>query len=447
MQERVKEEVLKGLAFVAILLFYYPVLAAARAFLFGSHEGLGGLAFALFLAVLGILAGALVLKDDEYRFIRDPLANAAVVIPIVIAVLWGIPGGWMRMLLEIPPAFLLYFFGLRGYSLRYGDVLSRERVNVGIFLLVAALIASGYLPSIRYLQGQFFIYAYTAMAITLLVRNQENLERFLRRDAGPAMIPRNIRGHNALYVFVIFGLILLLFNFKGVVMFLFQLSGTMIRFVLGLIYQFMQLFNPMKDKDIGQAAPQKVFPFAMEEDATNPVLTFIYHILFNFFFLYSVYKFLPLLGRGLKSLFGSLVNWLRRLLTRVDTDYARESEDYSDEIEQIKPLEGGRLRSRIRKRIRNLKRDLKYIQDPVEKVRFIYTILLHILMHTNVDVRNTDTTGEILNKARKAVQIDPYFAEVTEIYEAVRYGDQIPDEKEVGRSEADYKTITGILKG
>jgi hypothetical protein len=446
MRERVKEEALKGMAYVAIMLFYYPVLAAARTFFFKSNEGPGGLVLALFLVVLGILAGVFILKDDEYRFVREPLANAAVLVPILIAVLSNIHGGWLRMLLEVPPAFLLYFLGLRGYSLRYGDVLNRERVNMGIFFLAVALIASSYLPAIKYLQGQFFLYAYLAMAITLLIRNQENLERFLRRDTGSAMIPKNIRGYNAFYVLVVFGLILLLFNFKGIVLFVFDVSGQIIKFVFGIIYKILQLLLPDRSEGARQAAPQKMFPFSVEEDTTHPLLSFLYKVVFYFILLYLLYRLFPLLGRALKTLFRTFMNWIKRFLTRIDSGYARESEDYSDEIEQIKPMEKGGHRNRLKRKIRNLKRDLKSIRDPAEKVRFIYSILLHILMNRNVDIRNTDTTGEILHKARAIAEIDPYFTEVTDIYDTVRYGDRIPDEPKVHRSEEDYEKISGILK-
>lgn len=467
MSEKARIFILRITALAAVFIFLYPPVLAARASLFKTDGGLYGFALAVLFGAAGFLMGE-ISRKSSYEFIDRLLSNpvwsyfvnkntakaaaekiivySTMFIPVIAAYIIYRAESSFRVALEMAAAFVFYFNGLRSGFLPFNEILHHKKMIVGAFLIVISLGVSYYYKGCLYLKPVILGFGYAFTMICLLVKNQDSLDYYISINKGvdKAGVPKNVRSYNIVITTILFVSIILLFNLKSIVIFMLGIAGEVIRFILWLFYKLMSLVAPgAGNSGMGQP-PGSMAPFSGKQ--ANPLYNLIYNIVGNFIFLYIIYRALLAFTGNIKSLIARFIGYLRKHFNRLFLLKDETGNDYTDEIEVLKPedmdIDGGK----VRKKLRNMKKDLKGITDPVEKIRYLYGITLGMLIGKGIDIRKSNTTGEIYAKSLRIKGIENYFSKITVTYDSVRYGDKIPDSLEVSDIEGSYSKTIEMLK-
>lgn len=448
MGNKARDYLMKFLALSGIFAFLYPVVLIARALLFKNDGGVRSLSFAFLLMVSGFLCGMFIIGNGPGSVSKLIFAYSTTVIPVAIALAIYPGKGIIAALFEAVPAFLFYFIGMRGNFLEFHSILSNKRIITGILLIVASLFAAAYLKDCIYLKPYIFISANVFIILSLVIKNQFNLEYniFTRKYVNTTGVLKHIRSYNTMIIFFMFVLILALFNFKNTVMYLFNIAGMVLKKVIWLMFKLISLLSFSKT-DEGMSSISGLPPGLAEgEGISSPLLEQVIRVLVFFFILYILYHLILVIIDKIKSLFSTIIRFIEKLFTLYKDSGYMEVTDYDDEIETIKPSPVKRGIIRVKSRKRNMKKNLSKIADPVEKVRSAYCIVLGMLVNKNIAIDRCDTTGEIYRKSLKIEGIINYFKKLTDTYEKVRYGDKIPETGEVAEAESAYSSIVKTVK-
>jgi len=238
-------------------------------------------------------------------------------------------------------------------------------------------------------------------------------------------------------------IMIFLLNLKTIVIFFMEIMGIVVKMLIKSIVWIMQMFTPAGGRqEQGQGGG---FPLnGGEVTAKNPVIEYILEILAGIFLLYAVYKLARKLALKVREAAYYILRRIRDLLKSTPGEKETVNEDYVDESETLKPpADEKRL---LKRRIKGLSRSIHSIKDPVEKVRYVYRLIIFILVGRNVEIGTNDTTGEILRKSRSVTGREGNFEQITGIYDKVRYGDRIPEDREIADVERNYSELVEILK-
>ncbi len=467
METRTRIVIMKILSLTGVFTFVYPVIYVFRKLLFSTGGGFGSFAFFIGFLYAGFLAGLLIVREESAFFqkiaqfplidiffegkakARNISAFAAyltLVVPLACSFIAYRHEGIFRLLMEVPLACLIYFTGLRGYFMEYGRILSKQVMYTGAIIILFPVFTAYFNTS---LNARPFVVgcAYAFMVISMIVRNQDTLDTlFLKKGVNMYDTVKRVRGFNVLIVIGIFLLALILFNFNDTVVV--ALNGML--YILKRIAAFiimLMMANPEPEfKGGNMPPPPDQLPFANEEVLIRPWSNFISNVLTYFVVMFLAYKLAFLLISKSRQIFSGIAALIRKLLNVVFPSYNKlETEDYSDEIETVKP-EKMISKVRLRPRIRAIRKNLRQISDPVEKIRYIYGAVLSMFAMKNIEISASDTTGEILRKVAHVEGVMDCFSEMTGIYEKIRYGDMLPKENDVQSFENGYDRMKKVLK-
>jgi len=472
MKESTRIYLLRLLALAEAAAFVYPAVLVMRVVLFREDGGIKACLLYLLLLSLGFLAGRLLFREDltltdrlvklpavvfilfnfnisdKKRFISITASLATILIPLLTALLLFRSHGLLRVSFEMAMALIPYYMALRNSYSSFNEIMSRDRLTFGLILLLVSIeVASFYKPAV-YLRPYFFAVAYFCILAFLILKNQEDIDSniYNRKSIEKSILPRNLRSFNLKAVIVMFFVILLLFNLKLVVLFLMDMAGRIVRFVI-LVFAYIieHIFTPVKTQGGDGLQPPENGFIGGGIVKIHPFWSFLGNLAMYFALMYLVYRIILVLIRQVPRLLRKLAELFRRLFVH-STPKSIEVGDYSDEVETVKPVSAGERKRAMRGSIRNVARNLKEITDPVERVRYIYGSLLEMLSVFGIKPEKYDTTTEILVKASGISGMGSSFSELTNIYDEVRYGEEIPGAASVSIVDNSYEIASELLK-
>ncbi|MCX7921197.1 MAG: hypothetical protein N3B21_04115 [Clostridia bacterium] len=451
MHEKRKNAILKIAALIGVISFFYPSLMVLRVWLYKTDGGIGGFAFYFAMMLGGFIAGTAIIKDDEYKFIREPAAYMAVIAPIVITLAVFSGSGWERMIFETIFIIIFYMVGLRGFITTYGDILNTARICLGVVCIIIPLILARYFDVFKYLSTLFFVFAYTSIVISFIVKNQQILERFIDKSANSSIISWKIRRYNVGLVLIIFLGIILLINAKGLVLMLFSTVGSLIQLAGRLCYMLIGLVvggGTSTNTDKGADVSPLLFDFMREEDsvkALDPFTELIYNIIGYFIIMCLAYVVLSILFKNIKSFYKVLYRYFKNFLKAPSADGMGICGDYADETETVEEPKNNNQASSMSKQGKS-KNSISRRASPSDKVRYLYSNIIYVLTNKNINIKESDTTGEIYIKSLKIKGIEQDLKELTCVYDNVRYGDKLPTSGEIVELEHSCSRINHVLK-
>lgn len=471
-----RSAILRIMSALGVDLYVYAGFLTLRALLFGTHGGASALLAYLLTAVFGFTAGRLLLGrspaflsaisgcrfvkfiafmlniKSSVKFTASFTAWFLIILPVIAPFLLYGGMGAHRLLFELVPVVAAYVIALKQSRLQASQIMSKASVYSGFFILVLSLeltnISAIYFTSIEYLKPWLYAVSYYFIFVFLVVRNQEDIDSniFDKKHIEKSILPKNLRSFNTASVCVVFAVILLLFNLKAVVLAFFhlikQLSVLMLKFILWLI----QTIFPLSGDEQGDTGSAGGGLFGFGSQPISPVRNFIFNIIRSFVLYYIIYRLALAVVRTAPKVFRRLAAMLRKLLSLERGDKADSVSDYSDETETVLPERKQKPGNNAHRRIRPGRRGLRQIKDPVLKVRYMFSDILRLLPSAGVNPEKSDTPTELAQKTGLYGKISEGLSPFAAIYNQVRYGERIPDQKMLDAAERNYSIALDAIE-
>ena len=458
---------LRILAAVAIGAFVYAGAVTLRAVLFDADGGLFALLLFAIIVLSGNIAGWYFWKKTPkfaVRLVSSKFASflhfmlhvknginltmsvaawSAMLIPLLATLLIYRKAGLWRILFEMLLTVVAYIMSLKHSSMSSMQILQKNQVYTGFFVMAVCLETTYFIKNIAYLRPWLFAACYYFILAFLITRNQEDIDSniFDKKHVEKSILPRNLRRFNTYSVCVVFLVILLFFNFKKVVSAILQFILKLIFYIMkGFLWLMSALLPIQQGASQGGGSQQEMGFFGEGIALINPFKNLLANTVKYFVIIYISYRLLVFLWRKIPKLVRRVVEWIKRLLSIKKGSDLPDTEDYKDETERVKPVRERRIHSEMKRRMRKSKKDLKGVSDPVERVRYLYSSILHMLPLLGVKHEISDTTMELLRKASPQAVVTE-LSPLTRIYNQVRYGGKIPDALMLEEAEGHYKKV------
>lgn len=456
MNEKKRETILKIMAITAIFLCVYPLTSLVRISLFKEgREFLDGL---FYLAVIfsTFIAVSLIMRKS-YTKKNKVLSYLFLVIPIIASLKYFSFYGILSIIFGTFIAAILCFYTIRVYFNEYDYLMSGFKFYVGIVMLLFALIFSTYIEDLKYLKNLFYIFTFLYAFIVLVIKNQSNLDSiFSKRFDKASGIPVKMRSHNINKIIVFFLLIMVVFCFRGVLIAGLQGLASLLGLILNALWNFINfIIDKLQDIVYVEDPDLSGLPdmdYDDEGNGANSIITAIFNIIGYLFLAFIIYKvfneliinrFIPFLKNTYKYLIEKIINFLEKKECKVEKTYY-----YTDSIERVLPSDILR-KSKETKETPNINKALKQInkiENPKEKVRYLYGLILKFMSAKGVAIKKSYSTGEIYKKAEEIDQLGKPFSEITKVYDRVKYGDKMPNDSEVDNAKDNTLKSIEIIK-
>lgn len=463
---------LRTMAILAINASIYAGVITLRMGLFGVTGGMFALPLFVITMVLGHLSGSrLILQtpafaarfaalkfvkfltfmlkiNDSARFAASLTAWIIILLPFAIALVLFGQDGITRSVFELLLLVVTYIIAMKQSKLTSSQIMSKGAVYTCFFILAASLELAYFLKGLSYLKPWHFGTAYFFIFAFLIIKNQEDIDTniFNKKHVEKSVLPRNMRRFNVITVSIVFVAVLLLFNLKSVVMVVLDLAGRFIFLVIqGVLWMMDKVLPDMvSPQDEGGSMSPGMFQY--DPQPVSPYGNLMFNTLKNFLILYLLYRVLVILFKRFPSLLQRIAKWLKRLFAIKVGEKITDESDFIDETETLRPEYKHTNHKEMMKNAKKRKKNLKDIKDPVEKVRYMYASILHLLPLMGVRTEQSDTSLDIAVKAYAASgEVSEDFKPFTVIYNQVRYGNRIPDNFMMTKAVEHYgKTIEKI---
>jgi hypothetical protein len=464
MQEKRRNTIMKLLSFVAVFLSLYLPAIILRTLLFKESGGMLGFGYGILLVSAGFYAGSAIMAE-KWRFpdrlaenkaiqfifsnngpqaqLRTIITYITMLAPLACTIALFSGKGTLRSLFEIFFALLFYLIGIRAVINDFEQILSESRMYFGIFLIAVSFFVSYYDKYCNFLQPYVFASAYAFMIIALIVKNQGSLEYniFLKKSIDKTGVPKNIRRYNISAVVVLSLIIVLLFNLKKIVLYLLKLIVKIIAIVMLLFLKLVSLLMPGGEQAEKNTGDGKTPELPKITGSGNKILDYIAIAFIITIVLFILYKISPFIFRKIQTFVLFIVSKIKAYFKLRVPAEIMASEEYTDEIEILKPDSIGKGHTKRRKIARNIKKYLKGVTDPVEKVRFLYGTVINAMLSCKINIAPADTTREILEKSKKIDGIYYPFGKMTIAYEETRYDDAKIDNSKIEEYENEFGKV------
>lgn len=459
-------------AFLAVFCCIYTVIFLLRAIMFGTEGGstylLGGLAI-IFAGY--IIAGLLTRKkQNKLRLLISYLLSLVPAV-IMIYIHKNIPALYnlsynidmpfniqyttARAIFEGTAAFILYFTGAKTRVLDFDSMLSNKTIITAAVIFIGSLILLHFYKEIAYLKNWLYNFCFVFVAMTFLVKNQQNLDRaFIKKHIDQSTVPKDLRRYNFMLVLIVLLVIIALFNIQSIIDFIAMVLENAAKYaVLAFLYvmYFLSQFIPGAEgggeKD-ERAAGIPTPPGGETSKIANLILTIIFGIMLLIVVIYIISK-LPKLIRTitekLKKIYRIAASHIRKLFG-IEKEIAESEEDYIDEIEIIKPADKEKLTEDQGGIFKKIGRMLGTNLTLTEKVRRTYAAVLQCVKSRGISISVADTARDIYNKLPDNENLNEVMSYVTEVYEKVRYGGKTPKVEEFENYKNKARQAVDILK-
>ncbi|MCX8129216.1 MAG: hypothetical protein N3I35_03840 [Clostridia bacterium] len=467
MPEKIRITVMKLTALTGVFLFIYPGVELLRYTVFKGASELRDIFFFALTVFFGYLTGRVVVRDkskileriisvpavefflDKHAtvlFMSKLTAYLTSLVPFFAVIIFSSGESLQRRLIEASIALIFYFIGLRANFREFGRILGSTFFYIAFIFSMCLLFAVTYSKGLSHLRIQFSIMFFIAVIASLIIQNQAYLDLMvMKKEAHSAGTPRNIRIFNIKAVVMFLFFLVLLLNLNSIVAFTLSMLKMFVSVVVEIMMKLFRLLFPDAGGAKIQTASAEV-PFFGRIRLPSPFWNFITEVFRNAIFLYAIYKFIPAAILKIRNMLLWIIKLIKRLLfSNVESAAANLPVDYTDETETVGPPWLRKKKESTGKNIRKFRKALKDISDPIVKIRVIYACIAEIFIEKKIDIRKSDTTGEILKKAMHMEEIRDALSSVTSVYDKVRYGDVIPQETEVFSTEKSFERICGTI--
>lgn len=446
---------------IARFTFLYSLIVSTRAALFKDTGRVGALFMGLSLLALGYTVATFMIrnKQDLLRMLTTYLLAVLVMVTVIFIFfltstdddLYRV----LRSLFEGVAAFLLCFIGIRGKFADYEAMLSKKTIITGVFIFLASIIFLDYFKELSYLKSNIYILGYIFAAITLLVKNQQNLDRaFIQKHIELSKVPKNIRYFNSGIVIIVFIVILALFNINTLISYMTTFIKNIPKYILTVLFAvlyFISKLFPGNEEGGQQTQEEPQLPFLPGDDSKSIVGLIISIVLGLFFLLIFIYlipkfpQFLRTIGKKIKKLISIITEYFKKFL-RIKKDSTDHETDYIDEVEIIPPKDREKKLSRPSDILKMINHKLGRKLSPIEKVRKMYIIVLHGIKKQGIELKKSNTTNEIYKKTLSLENIRGQMKHLTLIYNKVRYGEKEPSKDELESYQVSVRHILNSFK-
>jgi hypothetical protein len=462
MDEKTRQFVMRIIALTAVFTFIYPAAMILRTLIFGDEGGYTYLLAGAGYTILGFAGGLMAASEKKTLFLpvlgNIYIAYFLMLIPALLIIITHIGTGVWRALFEEALLPALFIPALRTASRPMGAVLTRNRIYTGAVMLLASLLTTRYVESLLYLLIRAAVFACVFIILSMIFKNQEALDDSLlsRRNEDIASLPKKIRRFNIVSILMVIAGAFLLFFLRDIVIYLFAVSGRVLGFLIILFMKLLALLMPAGEEGGAQHEQGQMPELPKDESTGNPILDLIFKIVFIILAGYILYKALPVVLRKLRSLVLKLIEMVKKLFVPESKETQKQVDEYSDEVEILNASKKPENKhSRGKKARRDLK-GLKKISNPVEKIRYMYGLILDMLNSEKQLVKHGDTPREICIKSREIIERSESaeciksmectdsiecMESLTHSYETVRYGDRMPDTGELLKAEENFKKL------
>jgi hypothetical protein len=245
----------------------------------------------------------------------------------------------------------------------------------------------------------------------------------------------------------IFIIIILALNLKGIVAYLLGFSRDVISAIIIIFIALTSIFFPTSEGGEPPApSDQTMMPLPAADDGglVRLILNIALYAVTSAIIIFILYKFFRVVPGKLKELYKKIADAIRKKLGLLFSN-VEDNDEYSDEIEVIKPDEGSTVNTSRKTADKRSKQNLSKIKDPVQKVRLAYRSVVNGLKKQKVEILTSDTPVEIYGKSMSVSGIESELKKITAVYEGVRYGDKIPDDKMLAELEINYNDLSHKL--
>ncbi len=381
-------------------------------------------------------------------FMSSAVAWTIILLPMLFIVLNYMDEGILRVLFELLPVMIAYIISLKHTMLTYSQIMRNTTAYTGFFVLALCLEMPLIINRLSYLRIWMFVATYFFIFAYLILKNQEDIESniYNNKHIEKSILPKNLRKLNVITICVIFLVILLLFNLKTVVIVLLDWSARFIFLIIsGFAWLVGQLFPAGELITEGAGYAEPGLPELISAPP-SPVTNLVFNILKNFILLYLVYKILFYLAKKIPVLCRKIAGLIRRFFTLKMSGNTAEESDYIDETETIRPVSDSGLKKKAVRNTAKGVRDARREKDPVKRVRLMYSIILRMLPAIGVNPERSDTTLEIIRKTFLSQEVSAELSQLTEVYNQVRYGGEMPDQQRLAKAEGHFDKAVEVIK-
>ncbi|HHV95918.1 MAG TPA: hypothetical protein GXX37_05510 [Clostridiaceae bacterium] len=465
----------KEISLLTVFAFLYPLLLLMRAVLFGVTWGMPGIAFGIILLYAGyIVAGLITKKKQNFTRLFITYLSVFIISTVFAIIYWGfIPGNKylptrlnsylsskvveiLNIIFESLCIFILYFAGIRGRFNSYDSVITGKKLVFGSIVLIVSLIFIQYYKEVGYLKNTIYVFTYIFIILSLLIRNQENLDRtFIKKHIDLSTVPKNIRNYNSVFVTILFLIIIAIFNIQELTNFIVTIIKNTPKFLILAFFKFLELLSklyPVSEGQVDQGGGRDSFLGLPEGGEENPIAALLSRIFYFIilagalgFVIWKLPAILRVIGRKLGKLIKIVAEFFRKLFVIQENNLEKET-DYIDEVMIIKPQVNADSEKDKEKKIRRIGGKAWKNSDYIKRIRFMYKLIVNYIKNYGIDIKKSDTTGEIYIKASRIDGIKDDLNYATNVYNKVRYGKKVPDEAEYSKFEEFFTDMVNILK-
>ncbi len=476
MRQSIRREMVRLLEIASIFSFEYMTFMALRQYFFADDGGIPMFVAGIAAAYAGYALSRLIVGSRK-KLIYSLAAYLTILIPagLYIFISVSLSKSIWLILFETPAVLIFYITGIRASQTKQDYFLSSHKIGAGMIFAVLSLLSAHTITSLSGIKVYELLLGLFFMASGMIVKNREQLEAHLKMDGEISSDSTNIRRFNTWHIIALFVIIMLLFNLKGIMIFIVSIAGKFILFVFRAMHYIITLLGKKGTEGLpqtpfggqGQEAP-------MDMSEGNGIVGLILTVLFILLMIYVFIKLIPVVFAEIKESVISFINLIKRILAPGEAKKPF-NEYYVDVVEIIVPPEKARRKKAAPKGVTLLQdrlRKLKRSVDPAERLRLMYGVILCMLAGRGTDIAPHDTTAEIFDKAVDAysrgtfgrdtfgrdasikdtetsLDTETSFADdlkdMTIAYERARYADHVPDSEEAAKAAKWYHNITNLL--
>jgi hypothetical protein len=299
-----------------------------------------------------------------------------------------------------------WYIGIHNINKPYEQIFNTQRFVIGIIVLLALFVIKGSSNQ----QNQVLIILPILILVYFIIKNQSILDMHIFKNYKQTDGFEGFRIHN-LKKLILISLILIC------CLFLIWIPLSKVNFPnIGPLWN-NHISDPPSRKfpkvELGEIT-KKYVPY--NKSNSNTLIAVI--IIASAVVIYLIF----LLIKYRKA----IMKFFSKSRTRIIKEY----EDYVLEEEMLNKKEKNKQAEDKHNSAASLKKRhltaLKKITDPVEKIRYLYGIMLDIIINRKININKSDTSMEINEKSLRLKELDGICDNITQEYNSVRYGGKVP---------------------
>ncbi|MFO7635833.1 MAG: hypothetical protein R6W96_00815 [Clostridia bacterium] len=342
-------------------------------------------------------------------------------------------------------AFLL---GISNGLFDYKDMVTTNLLYVGVIPIGFSFVYAYYGANIPLTSNTAWFFGSMYLLAYLLLINRMKLNSILFfRSSVNVENSRKIRIQNDILIGLFYLLYLVIFNFRQLINFSYDILLTVFTYFLIAMQAIMDfLLADTRGGDVPGDPTGGLDAFEPVEMA--PWLTYLLYGLLIVAFAIGLVFFIILLVRIIRKIVRLIMQTVSGEMNRKSSKKTVVAREYEEESVIIRK---GKTQHPLQKkrRFHYTLKELTLMQNPTDKLRYFYAFVLERFRYKKVDFRDSDAPEEILEKISAYEGVDQLradgFPEVTTEYLRVRYGEKEPglqvDEEKARRYEKDIQLI------